>query len=110
MVKWSPTRKPAYLEHAYLDCFLDREASLCFYGLLARDEKGTSDRIYAEIDQSSGGSLEAFGWANITLDPLTKLNCVIYRSGFEEGCVGSFLGWDARGESVCLTNVYPLRE
>jgi len=106
VVEWSSARTPAYCEHAYQDGLLDREGSGQFLALLEQDEQAICDRICAEIDESSGGSAEGCGWTTIVLEPSTGLNYVIYRSGLEKGCTASYLGKDAYGRPICLTNVY----
>ena len=107
-VEWSPAMKPAYCEHRYLDGFLDVMGAGLFWAMIVKNEQLVCKDIYDQIDESAGGSVEACGWMTMILDRSTGLNYVIYRSGIEEGCVAGYLGIDARGRPVCLTNMYPI--
>lgn len=79
-------------------CFMDVEAARWLARKL-RTQDEFADELVARMEAVY---VHTRSWANVLLDEAANLNCILFSSGFGDGCYASYWGFDDQGRLACL--------
>ena len=68
---------------------------------------GVFDVIADEMDKTY---VDTWSWADVTLDPETGLNIVVFSTGMGDGLYASYIGFDEGGRVAALVTDFGLFE
>lgn len=92
-------RLPAYGVDTGLGCFMDRDAARVWARRLQTMTDADHWTLTEEMDKNDDGTGP---WINISLEPETRANLIIFSAGAGDGGYASYVGYDTSGNAVCL--------